>query len=66
MFYFPVVVEAVCKAGIRGCVRISKRSGKVRFVDFSTKRLFHSLSPPRFESLFFGCPAYVARHDLIG
>jgi len=30
-------------------VRISKRSGKVRFVDFSKERLFHSLSPPGFE-----------------
>src|SRR5208283_1294206 len=31
---------------------ISKRSGKVRFVDFSTKRLFHSLSPPGYQFQF--------------
>jgi len=46
-------------------MRISKRSGKVRFVDFSTKRLFHSLSPPGFELLFFGCRQF-ATASLIG
>jgi len=43
-------------------VRISKRSGKVRFLDFSTERLFHSLSPPGFALLFFGCLPICSYH----
>ena len=33
-------------------LRISKRGGKVRFLDFSTERLFHSPFAARFVSLF--------------
>jgi len=60
---FVVVVDFLSSSSSRGCaesgnprcVRISKRSGKVRFVDFSTERLFHSLSLSGFASWFFGC-----------
>jgi hypothetical protein len=42
--YSAVVVAAVGKWESRGFGEISKRGGKVGFLDFSTARLFHSLT----------------------